>query len=221
MLPGESFVELTLLGGVLALEGTAVGQFMFSRPLVAGTLAGLLLGSPAEGFALGALLEIYLLVAFPVGGARFPEGALATVVGVASLGPGGAGETALAVAVALVWGQVAGVSITLQRNLNGRLFVPDDESAGATTVTRGHLLALAAEFVRGAVVTALGVVAGRGVVSALAAYWPLDAPTTRGVLLLGGLVSLGVLLRSLGGLRRRLGLLSAGLGVGILMGYLL
>ena len=77
---------VSLLGGVLALDGTAVGQFMVSRPLVAGALTGWLVGSPAVGLAVGALLEAYLLVSFPSGGARYPEGATAAVVAVASAG---------------------------------------------------------------------------------------------------------------------------------------
>jgi len=68
-------LQVTLLGGLLALDGTSVGQFMLSRPLVAGGLVGWVLGDPALGFTIGAVLELYLLVSFPTGGSRFPEGA--------------------------------------------------------------------------------------------------------------------------------------------------
>ena len=78
-------IRVSLLGGLLALDGTSVGQFMVSRPLVAGALVGWLLGDPATGVAVGAILELYLLVSFPTGGSRFPEGATATVVAVALL----------------------------------------------------------------------------------------------------------------------------------------
>ena len=78
-----SLLWISLLGGVLALDATSVGQFMVSRPLVCGLLAGWVLGDPATGLLVGALLELYLLVSFPSGGARFPEGATATVVAVA------------------------------------------------------------------------------------------------------------------------------------------
>ena len=33
-------VQVSLLGGLLGLDGTAVGQFMVSRPIVAGALVG-------------------------------------------------------------------------------------------------------------------------------------------------------------------------------------
>ena len=60
---------VALLGGVLALDGTSVGQFMLSRPVVAGALTGWMLGDPALGLLIGTLLELcwknsalYLLV---------------------------------------------------------------------------------------------------------------------------------------------------------------
>jgi len=74
---------LALLGGLLALESTSVGQLMLSRPLVAGTLTGWVMGSAAAGFAVGTILEVYLLVSLPVGASRYPEGGLATVIAAA------------------------------------------------------------------------------------------------------------------------------------------
>ena len=54
-------LPLVLLGGVLALDATSVGQFMFSRPLVAGALAGWVVGDAALGLSVGVVLELYLL----------------------------------------------------------------------------------------------------------------------------------------------------------------
>src|SRR6187549_2171976 len=125
---GELLV-LSLLGGLLALDGTSVGQFMFSRPMVAGTLAGGLIGAPMEGFLVGALLEIYLLVSFPVGGSRFPEGGPAAVVAAAATdAPGG---LALGVGMGLLWGQVGGLSVTALRMANARL-APDPARSKVT-----------------------------------------------------------------------------------------
>src|SRR6185503_8489273 len=107
-----TLLSASLLGGLLALDATAVGQFMVSRPLAAGLLAGWLAGDPVAGFLVGVILEIYLLVAFPVGGARFPEGATATVVGAVPAAPNpGPGALALGVGLGLVWGQLGGWSI--------------------------------------------------------------------------------------------------------------
>jgi mannose/fructose/N-acetylgalactosamine-specific phosphotransferase system component IIC len=207
---------ISLLGGLLALDGTSVGQFMVSRPLVAGALAGWTLGEPATGVLIGAVLELYLLVSFPSGGARFPEGASATVVAVASAAAVEAPEAAaLGVAMGLIWGQVGGLTISLLRRMNGQ-FVPEPATASYQTVSIAHRLALAFDLIRGVVLTFGGVVIGRGLVQALAGSWPLPMDDTSGLLLVGGAVSAGILLRSLGGFRRRSVLFAAGLALGFI-----
>jgi len=60
-------LPLTLLGGLLALDGTSLGQFMISRPLVAGVLTGWMVGDPLLGLLIGGILEIYFISIFPVG----------------------------------------------------------------------------------------------------------------------------------------------------------
>lgn len=217
----DLLLALSLLGGLLTVEGTAVGQFMLSRPLVAGTLAGWLLGDPAHGFAVGALLEVYLLVSFPVGGARFPEGAPATVAGVAASAGGGAGMLAIGLAMALIWGQAAGLSTTALRTVNGRLVRTGEGDATAGRIVRTHLAAVGLDLVRGCLLTALAVWTSVRVAEAMGPWWPLADVQTRGLLVLGGLVSAGILLRSFGGLRRRAGMLGAGLTLGVLAGWLL
>ena len=141
---------VSLLGGLLALDGTAVGQFMVSRPLVAGALVGWLLGDPLGGAAVGAILELYLLVSFPTGGSRFPEGATATVVAVAASAVTDAtGALPLAVAVGLVWGQLAGGTVTMMRQLNSRI-VPEPGRPHPATgrVATVHLTAVVIDFLR-------------------------------------------------------------------------
>jgi mannose/fructose/N-acetylgalactosamine-specific phosphotransferase system component IIC len=215
-------LQISLLGGLLALDATSVGQFMVSRPLVAGALTGLLLGQPAAGLAVGAILELYLLVSFPTGGSRFPEGSTATVVAVASAGAGSGGTLALAVAVGLVWGQLAGVSITWLRHLNARI-VPDPARgrASAGRVTASHLGAVALDYARGVLVTLAGVVVAQPLVRRLAAAWPIPADDTHGLLLVGAAVSVGILLRDFGGFTRHqvaigTGFVLAALGAGFL-----
>lgn len=213
---------LALLGGLMALDGTSLGQFMVSRPLVAGTLTGWLMGEPTNGFLVGSLLEIYLLVSFPVGGSRFPEGGPAAVVAAAVAGWGNSpGALALGVALGLVWGQVAGYTVTALRNNNARL-APDPTSGRVTAraVVGGHLSALAIDFIRGFAVTAAGLVIAMFLVG-LAPLWPLTDADTRGLLLVGAAVSLGVLLRSYGGLGRRGWFFAGGTIAGVLVGALL
>lgn len=61
-----------LYGGLLALERRAVLQAMFSRPLVAATGMGLLLGDPTTGLWIGVLLELFHLGGASLG-ASLPE----------------------------------------------------------------------------------------------------------------------------------------------------
>lgn len=208
---------LSVLGGLLALDATSVGQFMVSRPIVAGALTGWALGEPGLGIAVGAILELYLLVSFPTGGARFPEGSTATVVAVAAaVGVTGDGAVPLAIGIGLVWGLVGGHTITLLRHLNSRLAPePDDARHGPRRIVAAHLAAIGLDFVRGALVTAAGIVIGRLVVAALLHHWPLSASASHGLLLVGGAVSAGILLRDLGGFRRRRAVFAAGLALGI------
>jgi mannose/fructose/N-acetylgalactosamine-specific phosphotransferase system component IIC len=214
---------LAVVGGLLALDNTSVGQIMVSRPMVVGLVTGWIVGTPAAGFALGTILEVYLLVSFPVGGTRFPEGAPATVVAVATASwstlPG---AFPIGVAMGLVWGQIGGLSITGMRFLNARLAPEAEDRITVRRVVTIHLTGIVLDFVRAAVVTGGGLLAGRVVVTHLAHTWTLDHLATRGMVLLGAVVSLGILLRSFGGLRYRYSLLAAG-GVfaGLLVGWLL
>lgn len=213
-----SLAILGLTGGLLALDATSVGQFMVSRPIVAGAITGWVVGHPTEGLFLGALLELYMLVSFPVGGARFPEGPTATVVTVASaVGSAGTGAIPIAIAVGLVWGHLGGWTITELRRLNGRLIVePDQSTLSVSRVVSSHLLALLLDFARGAIVTLTGVLAGRAAVHLATPAWPLPASDSLGLLLVGAAVSAGILLRSLGGFHRRKLVFAAGLAVGLL-----
>ena len=211
-------LRLSVLGGLLGLDATAVGQFMVSRPLVAGGLTGWMTGNPATGLAIGAMLELYLLVSFPTGGSRFPEGSTATVVAVASAAAfESSAAFPLAVAVGLVWGQVGGATVTAQRHLNSRLVPePDDPERPGARVSLAHVIAIGLDLARGTVVTMSGIVAGRLVLGAFVERWPLSQPSSTGLLLVGAAVSVGILLHDVGGFRRRPVWFVAGLVLGIL-----
>lgn len=210
-------VRTALVGGLLALDGTSVGQVMVSRPLVAGALTGWLLGVPGLGIFVGALLELYLLVSAPYGGARFPEGATATVVAVAVAASSTApGSLPLSIAVGLVWGQVGGLSISGMRVVNGRFAPPGADVRATVRIGRAHVSAMVLDFARATAVTATGVAGGRVVVAAAAEVWPLSMSDTVGLLLGGAAVSTGIYLRDLGGFRKRRYLFVAGLTLGLL-----
>lgn len=212
----EDVLLLAVLGGLLGLDATSVGQFMVSRPLVAGVLAGLVTGDIVAGASVGAVLELYLLVSFPSGGARFPEGATATVVAVGTASVlSGPAALPLGVTCGLLWGQLAGFSVTAQRKFNGRL-IPGSAETTTGRLARAHLAAIGADALRAAAITGLGLALARIAVGPVAEAWPLDATESRGLLLLGGAVSLGILLNDLGGIRKRGWWVGAGLVLGVL-----
>lgn len=156
--PAEVLV-LALLGGVLALDGTSVGQFMLSRPLVACTLAGLVAGDAAVGAMVGMVLEALHIAVLPVGAARYPEAAPASVAAAGVYAAGGGEALLLAVVLfALGWEWVGSWSVTRLREGNVRLSAFDGSPVAPEVVARRHLAAIAADLGRGAVVTALGIV---------------------------------------------------------------
>lgn len=216
-------LALSVVGALLALDSTSVGQTMVSRPIVVGSITGWMLNAPAVGFGMGAILEVYLLVSFPVGGTRFPEGAPATVVAVStacwSALPG---AFPIGLALGLVWGQLGGVTISGLRALNARFAAHEQDHPSPRRIVAVHLVGILMDFLRAALTTAGGIVAGRLIVGRLGGAWPLDPTATRGLLLLGGAVSLGILLRSFGGLRPQTALLAiSGMVGGLLIGWLM
>lgn len=210
---------LVALGAVLTLDGVAVGQFMISRPLVASTLAALLLGDPASGLLVGAILEGFLLVSVPSGGGRFPEpGHAAVVAAAAAVWTGGPAGLALGVTLGLLFGWIGALTQGVQRQINTR-WIPDPARGRVTmkAVVRGHLISIALDGVRGAALTGIGL----GVVALLAPWmargWPLGATETRGLLLIGVFVALGIVARTLVQ-RHRWVALAIGLVVGLVLG---
>ncbi len=221
-MPPETLL-LTLLGGLFALDGTALGQFMVSRPLVAGCLTGWVLGDPTTGLLVGGLLEFYFIPAFPVGGSDFPEGgppALVAVVG-ATLLPG-IGGVALGVGLGLAWSRLGAFSIHALRKANARLAPnPSADRLTPARVVGGQTGALALDFLRGCGLSLTGLWAAALGATFLADSWPLDAPATLGVLLAGASVPAGAFVSELGGWRKRGVLFAAGLMGFVIGSYLL
>lgn len=114
-----SALWLLLWGTIAGLDLASVGQVMVGRPLVAGVVAGLLVGDPSAGALVGVTMELFALDLLPVGGARYPDYGPAAVAGVATAA-GAPGLLGLgpAVAVALVVGYVGEVTVQLVRRRN-------------------------------------------------------------------------------------------------------
>ena len=114
-------LPIAMLGGVLGLDVVSFPQAMISRPLVASTLAGALIGDAAAGLMFGAALELIALETLPFGASRYPEWGSASVVGGAIFAshaahPAGAMSLAVVGALATTW--VGGWTMVKLRQLN-------------------------------------------------------------------------------------------------------
>lgn len=163
---------VALLGGLLALDGTSVGQFMVSRPFVAASLGGLVAGRPAAGMAAGVVLEALHLAVLPVGASRYPEGGPAAAVAgavYASQAPAPWASATLLAAVlfALAMEWVGGRSVILLRQFNVRFAGAPEAGLSPGGLARRHALPVAADFVRGAALALAGAVGLQAVLGAV------------------------------------------------------
>jgi hypothetical protein len=179
-----NWTVLVLLGGILALDAVSWPQVMISRPLVSATLGGWLLGDPAAGFLVGALLELASLRHPPFGAARYPDtGPAGLVAGAAYAAVGTPSLGSLVAAILAGWsvGWIGSVSVQVRRRGNERLVRNVEElAARPELLERKHRLAIRLDAVRGALLTA-GFVAP----SILAAAWAVDQPPSRTATALG------------------------------------
>jgi len=219
-------LPVAVLGLLLVLWGTVVGldlasvlQGLLSRPLVAGAVAGWLVGDAEAGLKVGALLELFALDVLPVGASRYPEYGPAAV-GAATVaatfpGPGGTGLGAL---VGLAVAVVGGWSLGWLRHANSRhvqRLAPELASGSVTAIRTLQWSGLARDAARSAGMTALGLILALGLWS-LESAWVV---TRLAPMLLPVLLGAGVAAAFSGALRtagrgRRLAWLGAGLAVG-------
>jgi PTS system mannose-specific IIC component len=172
---------------VLGLDTVSFPQAMLSRPLVAATLGGTLLGSPMSGLLIGAALELIALETLPFGASRYPEWGSAAVVGGALFAsvpehPAGAMTLALIASLATAW--VGGWTMVKLRQRNARWAARSRSGldAGARgTVIGLQLRGLTADLVRGAVLTATAVAVFTPLNEASLALWSLDARSSRAI----------------------------------------
>jgi mannose/fructose/N-acetylgalactosamine-specific phosphotransferase system component IIC len=219
------WLPVGLLGGLVGLDGTSFPQAMISRPFVAGALTGLLFGRPLEGAFIGFMVEVFALITLPVGAALYPESGTAAVSATAAYmlaGPAGldAGYLVLALAFALAWERVAGVTVVLQRRGNGRLLIRTDAMA-ARKLERRHLAAMSLDFLRGGVVSAGGAFIGFVLLRTLGPVWGLAPEVTAGLLAVAAAAMVGTAVSMFGGLRAHRAAVATGAAAGILTAMVL
>jgi len=185
ILPLELLIALVVWGTFVGVDLVSLPQMMIARPLVAGTVAGAILGDIPTGLKLGVVFELLQYDILPVGAVRYPEYGPATVAAVAtahaSAGVLGRGLGAL---VGLVTGLFGGLTINLLRRVNSRIIhnaAARLESGDPSALVRVHVGGLLRDALRAAVVTVFGLVLA----------W-LARPLLGGVLSVRGAVLLAV-----------------------------
>ncbi len=185
ILPIELLVALLVWGTLVGVDLVSLPQMMIARPLVAGTVAGAILGDIPTGLKLGVVFELLQYDILPVGAVRYPEYGPATVAAVAtahaSAGVLGLGLGAL---VGLVTGLAGGLTINVLRRVNSRIVhaaAAQLESGDPSVLARLHVGGLLRDALRAALVTVFGLVLA----------W-LSRPLLGGVLSVRGAVLLAV-----------------------------
>jgi Phosphotransferase system, mannose/fructose/N-acetylgalactosamine-specific component IIC len=151
-------VPIAVLGGVLGLDVVCFPQMMFSRPLVAATVAGAFVGDPARGILVGVAMELIALATLPFGASRYPEWGSAAVVAGAIAGKlplHHPGVLTVALLAGLLTAYVGGWTLVKLRQWNAwlaRRHRPALDAGARGTVIGLQLAGLTADLVRAAVV---------------------------------------------------------------------
>jgi mannose/fructose/N-acetylgalactosamine-specific phosphotransferase system component IIC len=214
------YLAAALLGGIVGLDGTAFPQAMISRPIVAGAIAGWIVGQPLEGAMMGAMLETFHLAILPIGAARYPESGTAAAAAACAFAWANASNTAvsllLALAFSLVWERLTGGSVNVQRRVNEYVVALWGGPHTTGAVERRHLLAMLLDFMRGATVTMAGAGAGVLWLRVMDPIWNLGPGFAGGVIVAAAAGTAAAAIRVFGGWTARWKVFVAGLCTGLL-----
>jgi mannose/fructose/N-acetylgalactosamine-specific phosphotransferase system component IIC len=215
------FVAAALLGGIIGLDATSFPQSMVSRPIVAGALAGWLVGQPAEGALMGAILEAFHLAILPIGASKYPESGTAAAAAAFAFAWANAANTdvsiLLALAFALSWERLTGGSVNVQRRINEFVVTARGGARSAGQVERRHFLAMMLDFLRGSTVTMAGAGAGVLWLRVVDPVWQLGPGLAQGAIFAAAAGTAAAALRVFGGFTARWKLFAAGLATGMIV----
>jgi PTS system mannose-specific IIC component len=193
-----SLLPLAILGALLGLDVVSFPQAMVSRPLVAATLAGALIGHPGKGIVVGAVLEMFALETQMFGASRYPEWGSASVVGgalFAAQGEARTGALLVAVFAALVTAGAGSWTMVVHRKVIARWAGGMREAlAGGSNgaVTSLQLRGLCSDLARGGLLTFVALAVFTPLTQAILGDWSVAAAPSRAVVVaVAGAVGLG------------------------------
>lgn len=180
------FLEMSLTaiaGGFLCLDRIFL-QVMVSRPVVSGTIIGLLLGDPQTGLISGALVELLWIDRLPVGTVVPPNDTIAAVliaatVIIAGKSLGSVSKEVIALGIVLLvpmafLGQIMDIWVIRGNDKIARSSLEPAAAGDIDGVSRMHLRALSRTYL----INALFIFAALGVGTfALEAVYPLLTPS--------------------------------------------
>ncbi len=144
-----------VLGGVIGLDRTAVGQFLFSQPVVAAPLTGWVLGDVTSGLVIGGMLELIWVLDMPIG-TFVPADSTVTAVAATAVAAIGHGDGEISVIgfcllLTVVMIPATRLADQLMRHRNAR--IPELALRGAegpteASVSLWHLAGLIAFFLK-------------------------------------------------------------------------
>ncbi|HDL19224.1 MAG TPA: hypothetical protein ENH29_09230 [Bacteroidetes bacterium] len=184
----HELLAVFFLGGFFGLDTTAAWQVLFSHPLFACVLVGLLFGQPQLGLFFGIIFELIWLYDIPVGGSKFPEGNLSTFIGlmiVLSL-PSVSGDSQpwlilVSSIYVLIIAYFLGVTISWMRKMNRHLVEKADrfaEEGNEKKIERMHLLSVFNAYLHGAFWAVIFYLTGLFLTEKVLHYLPNKAPFT-------------------------------------------
>lgn len=181
-------LPIALLGALLGLDVVSFPQAMVSRPIVAATLSGGLIGHPAAGLLIGVVLELIALDTLPFGASRYPEWGSAGVVGGALFSaqtPGMPGALPASMLAALLTASISGWSmVVLRRFIARRLEKSRDriEDGSRDALMSLHLTGMSMDLLRGGLVTLTAMMIFAPLVRAIVAVWGSESAASRAVI---------------------------------------
>jgi PTS system mannose-specific IIC component len=183
----DTLLPLGLLGAMLGLDTVSFPQAMLSRPLVAATAGGALLGDPLSGLVMGAALELIALETLPFGASRYPEWGSASAVGgalFADVSDQSAGAMTVALIAALTTAWFGGWTMVKLRQLNARWAA--QAQRGLDAGARGSVIAvqlkgMTADLARGFLVTIAAWALFQPLEAVALGEWTVDARLSRAI----------------------------------------